>query len=63
MGGNLSKQPAYRNENLTISGELTNTDDLFHKGFFIGCHPFVTEKNISTIESSFDNFFKNLENA
>ena len=60
MGGDLSKQPAYRNENLTISGTLTNTDSLFNNCFFIGCHPFITKDNISTIESSFNNFFKNI---
>ena len=59
MGGNLSKQPAYRNENFLISGTLENTDNLFHNAFFIGCHPFITDNNIETIMNSFETFFAN----
>jgi len=57
MGGNLSKQPAYRTENCLISGNLENTDNLFNNAFFIGCHPFITKNNIETITNSFETFF------
>ena len=57
MGGNLSKQPAYRTENCLISGNLENTDNLFNNAFFIGCHPFITKNNIETIINSFETFF------
>ena len=58
MGGNLSKQPAYRNENFLVSGTLENTDNLFDNAFFIGCHPFITDNNIETIMNSFETFFE-----
>ena len=43
MGGDLSRQPAFRNEkNVKINGSLKNTMNIFENSFFIGCHPNVT---------------------
>jgi CDP-4-dehydro-6-deoxyglucose reductase, E1 len=61
MGGDLSKQPAYRDEAWSISGDLQNTQKLFHNGFFIGCHPFITNENIETIINAFNTFFEKYE--
>ena len=57
MGGNLSKQPAYRNEIFRISDDLTVTELVEKNAFFIGCHPFITDNEIERIITSFDNFF------
>ena len=42
MGGDLSRQPAFRNENIIIKGSLDNTVNIFENSFFIGCHPNIT---------------------
>jgi dTDP-4-amino-4,6-dideoxygalactose transaminase len=62
MGGDLSQQPAFRNEkNVIIKGSLKNTINIFENSFFIGCHPNITEVQqqkvvdvINRFMSSFD---------
>lgn len=39
FAGNLTKQPAYKNVNYRIHGELKNTDKIMNKVFWIGVHP------------------------
>jgi CDP-6-deoxy-D-xylo-4-hexulose-3-dehydrase len=58
MGGNLALQPAYRNENIKISGDLKNTNYILNNAFFIGCHPFISEKGIEHVIKTFENLFK-----
>jgi CDP-6-deoxy-D-xylo-4-hexulose-3-dehydrase len=60
MGGNLSLQPAYRNENIKISGDLKNTNYILNNAFFIGCHPHISEKGIEHVIKAFENFFKKI---
>jgi CDP-6-deoxy-D-xylo-4-hexulose-3-dehydrase len=60
MGGNLALQPAYRNENIKISGDLKNTNYILNNAFFIGCHPFISEKGIEHVIKTFENFFKKI---
>lgn len=56
MGGDLSKQPAYRDENIKVM-RLNNTNLIFNNAFFIGCHPHITEKQREFIIKIFDEFF------
>ena len=58
MGGNLALQPAYRNENIKIIGDLKNTIKIMNNAFFIGCHPYIDEAQREYIMSIFDNFFE-----
>ena len=62
MGGNLSKQPAYRDEVFRISGDLLITDNIEEKAFFIGCHPFMGDPEVERIADSFDSFFRKILN-
>lgn len=39
FAGNLTKQPAYKNENFRVHGTLTNTDNVMRSLFWIGVHP------------------------
>lgn len=39
FAGNLIKQPAYKNENFRVHGELKNTDYVMRNLFWIGAHP------------------------
>ncbi len=59
MGGDLSKQPAFRSENIKIADDLKNTKRVLTHGFFIGCHPKIDQQQLTYITSVFDNFFKN----
>ena len=56
MGGNLTLQPAYRDVDFRISGNLNNTDLLMNNSFFIGCHPFVVEEAIEYVIDVFEQF-------
>ena len=60
MAGNLSKQPAYRYENIRVIGDLNNSDYIMDNSFFIGCHPYVNEDMQNHVISVFDNFFKKI---
>ena len=60
MGGNLALQPAYRNENIKIFGDLKNTNYILNNAFFIGCHPHISEKQINHVIKTFENFFKKI---
>lgn len=39
FGGNLTKQPAYKNAHYRIHGDLRNTDKIMNRTFWIGAHP------------------------
>lgn len=58
MGGNLALQPAYRNENIKVVGDLKNTVKIMNNAFFIGCHPYIDEAQREYIISIFDKFFE-----
>jgi CDP-6-deoxy-D-xylo-4-hexulose-3-dehydrase len=57
MGGNLALQPAYRNENIKIVGDLKNTREILNNAFFIGCHPYIDVVQREYVLSTFNNFF------
>ena len=46
FGGNLIKQPAYRDKNFKISGELINADVVMNSTFWIGVYPGLTSEMI-----------------
>jgi len=58
MGGNLALQPAYRDQNIKISGDLKNTNYIMNNAFFIGCHPFIPKEGVEYVINIFENFFK-----
>jgi CDP-6-deoxy-D-xylo-4-hexulose-3-dehydrase len=60
FAGNLTKQPAYKDVDYRISGELTNTDYIMRNTIFIGVYPGIDEVRMSYILSVFDKFFNNL---
>lgn len=47
FAGNLIKQPAYRNVDFRVQGELINTDKVMNSMFWIGVHPNLTNEMIS----------------
>ena len=58
FGGNLTKQPAYRNTKYRIFGGLKNTDLVMNDLFWIGVYPGLDKTKLSYITSTFDNFMK-----
>jgi CDP-6-deoxy-D-xylo-4-hexulose-3-dehydrase len=58
FGGNLTKQPAYKNVGYRISGDLKNTDLVMNNLFWIGVYPGLTKSMLSYIGKTVNNFFK-----
>lgn len=42
FAGDITKQPAYKECNFRISGDLENTTTVMHNTFFIGVFPGIT---------------------
>ena len=47
FAGNLTKQPAYKNADYRVHGELKNTDQVMKSLFWIGVHPALDQQRIS----------------
>ena len=57
MMGCLPDQPAFRDLNHRISGDLKFSRILRDKAFFIGCHPALNDGHISHLEESLESFY------
>jgi CDP-6-deoxy-D-xylo-4-hexulose-3-dehydrase len=49
FGGNLVKQPAYKNSNYRILNSLENTDKIMNDGFWLGVWPGLNEEHYDFI--------------
>jgi CDP-6-deoxy-D-xylo-4-hexulose-3-dehydrase len=58
FGGNLTKQPAYKNTKYRISGNLKNTDLVMNNLFWIGVYPGITEEKMDYIIMVMNKFLK-----
>lgn len=59
FGGNLMKQPAYKDVKFKISGNLKNADMVMNNLFWIGVYPGITLKKLHYMVNIFDDFFSN----
>jgi CDP-6-deoxy-D-xylo-4-hexulose-3-dehydrase len=59
FGGNLIRQPAYKNSKFRVFGDLSNTDSVMNNLFWIGVYPGITNVKIKYIMSVFDKYFNN----
>jgi CDP-6-deoxy-D-xylo-4-hexulose-3-dehydrase len=57
FGGNLLRQPMYKNINHRVIGDLHASDVIIRNSFWIGCHPRMGEEEIAYVLGVFDKFF------
>jgi len=60
FGGNLTKQPAYKNTKHKVFGSLNNTDLVMNNLFWIGVYPGLTKEMLNYVCKQFGMFFKKL---
>jgi CDP-6-deoxy-D-xylo-4-hexulose-3-dehydrase len=53
FGGNLTRQPAYRESKYRIAGSLANTDSIMNQVFWIGIYPGITPAMVAYILETF----------
>jgi len=58
FAGNLTKQPAYKNIEYRIHGDLKNTDLIMDKLFWIGVHPALDKKKMNYMLESLEKIIK-----
>ena len=58
FAGNVLKQPAYRNVDARVVGDLTNTDIVMTRTFWVGIHPQLGEAQLDYIADSIIEFVK-----
>ena len=58
FAGNLTKQPAYKNEEFIVFEDLDNTDIIMKNTFWIGLWPGITEEMILYVVETFGQFIK-----
>ncbi len=60
FAGNMIRQPAFKDVNYRIVGELKNTDYIMANTLFIGVYPGINDEMITYIGQTFQKFFDNL---
>lgn len=58
FGGNLTRQPAYRNVDFRIVGDLRNTDVVTERTFWVGVYPGLTTPMLQYVIDSISEFVK-----
>ncbi|MFZ4987355.1 MAG: lipopolysaccharide biosynthesis protein RfbH [Blastocatellia bacterium] len=56
FGGNLIHQPAYNGREYRIVGDLTNSDEVMHRVFWIGVYPGLTRPMLDYVVETINNF-------
>lgn len=57
FGGNLTRQPAYKDIPYRLPGDLTNTDIVMERTFWVGVYPALTEPMLHYIVEQITRFF------
>jgi CDP-4-dehydro-6-deoxyglucose reductase, E1 len=59
FGGNILRQPGYRDIEHRVVGTLERSDRIVRDTFFIGVHPGLTEEMLAYVIGRFESFFAN----
>lgn len=59
FGGNLLRQPGFSNIKCRIVGELTNTDIILERTFFLGVYPGITKEMTEYVKETVKKFIEN----
>jgi CDP-6-deoxy-D-xylo-4-hexulose-3-dehydrase len=59
FGGNLTLQPAYKDANYRVCGDLACTNLVMNNTFWIGVYPRITDAMIGFVLETFEEFCKN----
>ena len=62
FAGNILRQPAYRNVDFRVVGDLTNTDIVMRRTFWVGVYPGLTSQMLDYIADSIIEFVENPQN-
>ncbi len=57
FAGNLTKQPYMAGRNFRVSGDLTNTDIVMNRTFWVGIFPALGEEQLDFIATKLEEFF------
>jgi CDP-6-deoxy-D-xylo-4-hexulose-3-dehydrase len=63
FGGNLVRQPAYKDVNYRVVGDLANSDRVMHGAFWIGVHPGLTEEMLAYMIENVNTFCRGAVHA
>ncbi|MCE5333214.1 MAG: lipopolysaccharide biosynthesis protein RfbH [Desulfobacteraceae bacterium] len=61
FGGNISRQPAYRNVRYRVAGSLEKSDFVMNRTFWIGVYPGIAEPMLDYVLEVFHSVPKNLD--
>jgi CDP-6-deoxy-D-xylo-4-hexulose-3-dehydrase len=61
FGGNLVKQPAYKDQNFIVAESLDNADVVLGSTFWIGVYPGINQEMLDYVFDSFEEFFNKVK--
>jgi CDP-6-deoxy-D-xylo-4-hexulose-3-dehydrase len=56
FAGNITKQPAYKDVDFRVVGDLTNTDIVMTRSFWVGVYPGLTAQMMDYVIESITDF-------
>ncbi len=57
FGGNLTRQPYFKNQRYRVAGELVNTDRIMTHGLWLGVYPGLSSEQIDYVVSSLHGYY------